>query len=73
MTMQAFVVRDTFGVDVPAEITVTGFAERSPFVPDVDPEYLFRRELLSDVLAWWTLGRQDGLYLTGPTGAGSPR
>jgi cobaltochelatase CobS len=70
MTMQPFVVRDTFGVEVPAEITVAGFAERSPFVPDVDPEYLFRRELLSDVLAWWTLGRQDGLYLTGPTGAG---
>ena len=60
MTMQPFVVRDTFGVEVPAEITVTGFAERSPFVPDVEPEYLFRRELLSDVPAECPPGQHIG-------------
>ena len=57
MTMQPFVVRDTFGVEAPAEITVAGFAERGPFVPELDPDYLFRRELFP---MCWPGGRSAG-------------
>ena len=70
MERKEFAVRDTFGIEAPAEITVTGRAARGPFVPAVDPAYQFRRELLSDLLAWVKVGGRDGLFLYGPTGAG---
>lgn len=68
--MKKFIIRDTFGLpEVPAEITVPGCDRPGPFTPEVDPGYQFRKELLSDLLAWVVSGR-EGLYLTGPTGAG---
>jgi cobaltochelatase CobS len=68
--MKEFSVRDIFGIDVPAEIKVTGRAARGPFVPEQDAGYRFRKELLSDLLAWIKVGGRDGLFLYGPTGAG---
>jgi cobaltochelatase CobS len=65
-----FSVRESFGIDVPPEITVTGNAEANSFVPAVDQTYRFGRENLSDVLAWLQHGDQDALYLSGPTGSG---
>lgn len=62
-------VADTFGIPAPADITVPGFSEPGPFTPAILPEYEFRKELLSDLLAWLKFSR-EGLYLTGPTGAG---
>ncbi|MCC6144419.1 MAG: AAA family ATPase [Candidatus Hydrogenedentes bacterium] len=38
-------------------------------VPEVDPGYQFRRELIRDVFYWWDFG-EDVLLLYGPTGAG---
>jgi cobaltochelatase CobS len=70
MEKQEFAVRDTFGIEAPAEITVTGRAQRGPFVPATEPNYQFRKELISDLLAWVKVGGRDGLFLYGPTGAG---
>lgn len=71
MTHTSFSISKTFGLEgVPEELTVRGYAEQTPFVPAVDPAYRFRKELLSDLLAWHMLGGTEGLYLTGPTGSG---
>lgn len=64
-----FSVAKVFGIQAPANVTVPGFEEPGPFTPEIIPEYEFRRELLSDLLAWLKFSR-EGLYLTGPTGSG---
>lgn len=67
-----FPVKKTFGLtdpEVSEKLMVPGFEVPGPFTPEVDLDYQFRRGLLSDLLAWLVCGR-EGLYLTGPTGAG---
>lgn len=53
---------------------VVGYsASNTPFsfyIPEKDPAYCFRRELLRDLLAWHRLKNGTGLYLTGETGTG---
>ena len=66
-------VKKTFGLtdpEVSDKLTVPGFDQPGPFTPSADPDYQFRRELISDLLAWLVCGTREGLYLTGPTGAG---
>ena len=63
---QDFSVAATFDVPVPAHLKVKGYAAPGPFTPGTDPAYMFRTEILSDVLAWLTFGKREGLYLTGP-------
>lgn len=64
-------VRDAFNLsDVPQGVTVPGYAEPGPFTPEPEPGYRFRKEALSDVLAWFKVGGSDGLFLAGPTGSG---
>lgn len=71
MKTNAFSIAKTFGIEgVPEELTIQGYHEGSPFVPRLDQHYLFRKDLLSDILAWHMLGGTEGLYLTGPTGSG---
>ncbi len=71
MTPKSFSIAKTFDLEeLPEELSVSGYAERTPFVPAIDPTYRFRKELLSDLLAWHMLGGTEGLYLTGPTGSG---
>lgn len=67
---QDFSVAATFDVPVPAHLKVKGYVTPGPFTPGIDPAYMFRTEILSDVLAWLTFGKREGLYLTGPTGSG---
>jgi len=72
MQKRDFPVKQTFGLtdpEVPEKLMVPGFDQPGPFTPSSDPDYQFRRDLLSDLLAWVMVGR-EGLYLTGPTGAG---
>lgn len=38
-------------------------------IPDVDPQYKHRRDIIGDIYYWWLTG-QDVLLLCGPTGAG---
>lgn len=71
MRTKAFSIAKTFGIEgIPDELTVQGCDEGTPFVPSLDQNYLFRKDLLSDLLAWHMLGGTEGLYLTGPTGSG---
>lgn len=69
---KSFGIAKTFELkDIPDNLTVEGYAEPSPFVPKRDDNYIFRKDLLSDVLAWHMFGSKvEGLYLTGPTGSG---
>ncbi|SMC28086.1 cobaltochelatase CobS [Desulfacinum hydrothermale DSM 13146] len=63
-------VADLFGVNIPKSITVKCWdSSDNPFVPHAE-DYKFRLDLLRDYLAWWKIGENEGLYLTGPTGSG---
>lgn len=68
-----YVIADTFEINAPKSVRVTGFDEScaGDFTPEIEAGYTFRADLLRDVLAWWEFAPQgDGLFLTGPTGSG---
>ncbi|MBK1630653.1 CbbQ/NirQ/NorQ/GpvN family protein [Thiohalocapsa halophila] len=70
MTMQRFDVAATFGVKARPGFEVQGFADDThPQIPVKQP-YVFRNELLRDVLAYLHDANGDGMFLTGPTGGG---
>lgn len=70
MTLQRFDVSTTFGVKARPGLEVQGFADDThPQIPVRKP-YVFRPELLRDVLAYLHDAGGDGLFLTGPTGTG---
>jgi cobaltochelatase CobS len=67
---QRFDVATTFGVQARAGLEVVGFTdETNPHIP-VRKSYVFRNEVLRDVLAFLRDPAGDGLFLTGPTGSG---
>lgn len=67
---QRFDVATTFGVQARAWLEVVGFADEThPHIPVRKP-YVFRNEVLRDVLAFLRDPSGDGLFLTGPTGSG---
>ncbi|AFL72634.1 AAA family ATPase [Thiocystis violascens] len=69
-TGQTFNVAATFGVNAKPGLEVHGFADDAhPQIPVRQP-YVFRPELLRDVLAYLHAANGDGLFLTGPTGSG---
>ena len=70
MTPKLFDIASTFDIPAPRGLTVTGYAECDPFVPKIDPDYVFQKEVLRDVLCWLEDPRGDALYLSGPTGCG---
>lgn len=67
-------VNTAFGIQAPDTVRIPGFSQPGPFTPPIHPEYRFRASLLSDVLCWHrgiAAGQHhDGLWLTGPMGAG---
>jgi hypothetical protein len=63
-------VASTFNIPAPANLMIAGNQEPGPFVPALDPSYVFRKEMLRDVLAWLADPGGEGLYLFGPTGCG---
>ncbi len=70
MTIQRFNVAKTFGVNMAQHLEISGFADDThPQIPVKKP-YVFRPELLRNVLAYLHDSGGDALYLTGPTGAG---
>ena len=71
MKLKQFGVADTFGVPAPSEMKVEGYEDAThPRIPVMKNGYVFRREALRDVLAFLGNPRGDGLFLSGPTGAG---
>ena len=65
-----YLVAPTFNIPAPANLMIVGNQETGPFVPTLDPSYVFRKEMLRDVLAWLADSSGEGLYLFGPTGCG---
>ncbi|MEE4376780.1 MAG: AAA family ATPase [Candidatus Competibacteraceae bacterium] len=66
-------VAQQFNLPISAEVTVPGFSQPGPMTPAIKPDYVFRREVLSDLLAWLKEGEggdRDGLWISGPTGSG---
>ncbi len=64
-------ISEVFGFNAPATVTIAVRDAQHNLIPRHKPEYLFRRELLSDLLAWVKgAAGNDPLYLTGPTGSG---
>ena len=67
-------VNTALGITAPDTIQVPGYDKPGPFTPPAKADYRFRPSLLSDVLCWHRglMGGQhhDGLWLTGPMGAG---
>lgn len=65
-----FSIKKTFGIDCDPSLTVEGFKNTREYTPRVDPDYCFRKDLLSDLLLWHKSADGDTLYLGGPAGSG---
>lgn len=65
-------ITEVFGIQAPATITVdVRDNAKHAMIPRSNPDYVFRREILSDILAWMKgAAGTDPLYLVGPTGSG---
>lgn len=65
-------IGSTFGLEgLPPEITTEGRSDvGNPYVPKRKNDHVFRRPLLSTILAWKGEHNGEGLLLQGPTGAG---
>ncbi len=67
----SFPVGQTFGLEgVPDGVTVPGYDQPHARTPERDPDYVFRREVLSDFLAWYRDAADEGLLLVGDTATG---
>lgn len=62
-------ISQLFGINAPANACIEVGETNHPRIPQAD-NYVFRDDLLRDVLAWVLAGQGEGLYLTGPTGSG---
>jgi len=64
-------INKIFGIPAGAqEILIAGRTAPAPYTPAIDPYYKFEMGHLRDVIAWLKVGMGEGLFLTGPTGAG---
>ena len=65
-------VGSTFGfADIPDSVMTLGYApSEHPNIPRATSGYVFRRELLRELLGFLRDPDGDGLYLSGPTGSG---
>jgi cobaltochelatase CobS len=64
-------ISEVFGIEAPSSITIEVREAGHPMVPAANPDYVFRKDLLSDILAWMRgASGVDPLYLVGPTGSG---
>lgn len=71
-TYQQFPLGQTFGLKgVPEKMMVTGYADpNNPFIPKANPDYVFRKELIRELIAFLKQPDGDAMYITGPTGSG---
>ncbi len=67
--MAKYSIRNLFQIDIPAEIMIEGGTPGHPDIPQADPFYVFRKQILSDLFTWMNL-EECSLYITGPTGSG---
>lgn len=67
-----FQVCKVFGISgISEKVIAVGYADSTnPYIPKTDPNYVFRKELLREVLAYLKDPLGDALFVTGPTGSG---
>ncbi len=71
MTTQKFNIANTFGVNANPAASITGMADAVHIrIPVRKDNYIFDLDTLRPVLAFLASPGGDGMYLTGPTGAG---
>ena len=63
-------IREVFDIDAPATALVEVYADRTQFVPEIDPTYVFDKKQVKKVLQWLSGKYKKNLLLTGPTGCG---
>ena len=68
LTPMEYPLKKTFGVDMGTMETITGFVERHPLVPEIDPEFQFPEEATKIVLLGLRLNKPTMVH--GPTGSG---
>lgn len=57
--------------EIPDGVKMIGFVDSSnPFIPKLDPDYVFAKDIVRDLRAFLLKPDGDGLYITGPTGSG---
>ena len=58
-------------IEMPANLRILGFSDdKNPVVPVAHENYVFRREVLRDLLGFLRKPNNDALFITGPTGSG---
>lgn len=58
-------------IEMPRSLQILGFSDASdPAIPARHENYVFRREVLRDLLAFLRKPNGDALFITGPTGSG---
>ena len=58
-------------IQMPKSLQILGFFDpTNPAIPKRHENYVFRREVLRDLIAFLRKPNSDALYLTGPTGSG---
>lgn len=68
---QHFQVSSTFNMDIPDGIQCLGAQPNSsPAIPKANNNYVFRRELMRELITFLTAPQGDGLFISGPTGSG---
>ena len=71
LKVKQYSMREAFGDRFPDTIKVTGFEKSDcPFVPDRDPDWVWDRNVLRDLVIWWQDGGKDPALLFGHTGTG---
>jgi len=67
---KTFSIKSNFGLDLGSNIKdVVGYANPFAETPKIDPDYVFRKDLLAYVLYAFT-NPEERMLLTGPTGSG---
>lgn len=58
-------------IERPKSLQILGFSDdKNPAVPVAHENYVFRREVLRDLLGFLRKPNSDALFITGPTGSG---
>ena len=58
-------------IQMPSSLQILGFSDdKNPAIPKRHENYVFRREVLRDLLAFLRKPNGDALFITGPTGSG---
>jgi len=63
-------IKELFGVDLAAQITVNDVPEVPERVPGIDAGQIFIKEMVAMASIWYLYDQRSGLYLYGPTGSG---